>query len=1709
MKASVFDSAKVIAACVLVGSFLAQPANAALCKISATSMANYTQYPLFENPVVSPVSLLVLSIDHQLFNKAYTDYTNLDADAAIETTYDGEVKYSGYFGTEVCYKYVTNKFEAFALTTNRKCTSAWSGNFLNWASMTRLDVLRWTLYGGNRSTDSATETVLERAHIPQDGHSFVKVFAGNATATVADVTPYTSTVSFCNTTSTNEASATTLVAPVIQVALGAWPGWTLLERYQCDRDTRGFNSKGAPLVIDKELVARVKVCDPAIKEDFCTEYKNGTISSFKPTGLLQQYGEGNNPIEFGLMSGSYDKPRSGGVLRSKIGKITDEINQSNGTFILQGNGDAGIINTIRRIRMSQYSRDVWRDCSTFQITNNLLNDARASDRKCAMWGNPIAEIYAEAVRYLSGTKVPTPGFDADDTASGVSGPYIVGMPKESTWDDPLENRPICTKCNIVVLSTGLNSFDRDELPAVPVVGAIGTAVDQVGANESIIAGTTKVLSGGMLASGSADAVTSTGASFRDCSAKTSLGLSKHTGICPEVASLQGGYDIAGIAFKAYTNDFRPETARPGRQFITTYTVALGESLPKLDFPVGGKIISVLPFAQATGGTVFIPSAANPSPPPAYIPPNFLSSSIVNFSIGFLTGPIATADAANCQTNPNTTICNYFGVRTGNTATEGSYIINWEDSTWGNDYDQDIVQVLSYCIGTACNSLDFCRNTDTTSSAAPVPLASRACGATPSFDPNKLYLRSEIVSTASGVKFRAGWITAGSDEPGTAAPFLRTGANCNFLVTAPGDFRCGNAWTVPQVRAYSAGTGAESRLLENPLFYAAKYGGFNDADTLVPPAAKNGLPNTNFTNVLDNQEWDRVNLNGDSTPDGIPDNYFPVRNPAQLKEQLGRAFASIAASASSGTSAAVVSSTGEGSGAVFQATYARESQRENDTSNVIRWSGSVRGLWVTPEGKFAEDTNSDPAFLVEPKYDDGSDLPITFVQRIVDNKIVTKAVRNGVDINLDEIVPIWDAAVQLSRPTDTNLATNRNYSSATLAQEKRYIFTWTDNNEDGLVDQANEQVDFTSSVMTTPANTPLINACAIPDTQSLINQEHTRLVNWIRGIDQPALPAVINLNPLLSIPAVPALRSRRFNVDGDGTLTAAGTVETHRLGDIVNSSPLVVAKPASAFDFLYRDGTYTRFVNEYRCRRSVVYAGANDGMLHAFNAGFRTPEGFNLSPPAGCSPASAKQHSLGSELWGYIPGNLLPHLQWLADPDYTHVFYVDGNPQSFDVKAFPDTGAGGRHPGGWGTILVVPFRLGGGDISVANATVPGGTSRSAPAYIIMDITDPESPPKLIAEIVLPVDVGAGQKISYSFASPALAFDIGTGNAFSYKLIFGTGPTDILPEVHSKQKASIFTYELKLNAGLTTVTPSLDYKNFGIANSLVSDISSADFDFGGTTDAAYFGTIEGLPSTAAVGPNDAMEGRLYKMPFESTSSTPGLSGNAQPGLEFQFDAPIVYYTPSPLMPIQGKPGLTLTNRRLPGVLFGTGRMLSQGDFKSQRDTEGALYILDDPKSFETTVFSGPVLTNTNDFRTQNGPLGFKRLLQKGERGFTSPAVFRGIGIFTTFVPGLADCENTGTGRLFQFNFANDASSALFGSAGESVTQLGSGSPSNPRIFVSPPPTPRFDSNGVLIPPPPSGVTIITQDSSGALNTTSSIANDFDSFGEQAWWEPREAN
>ena len=69
----------------------------------------------------------------------------------------------------------------------------------------------------------------------------------------------------------------------------------------------------------------------SLPESNCKRYPNGT---YKPTGILQKFGEPGK-LNFGLMTGSYAKNTSGGVLRKAVGSFTDEIVTNTGQFKAQ------------------------------------------------------------------------------------------------------------------------------------------------------------------------------------------------------------------------------------------------------------------------------------------------------------------------------------------------------------------------------------------------------------------------------------------------------------------------------------------------------------------------------------------------------------------------------------------------------------------------------------------------------------------------------------------------------------------------------------------------------------------------------------------------------------------------------------------------------------------------------------------------------------------------------------------------------------------------------------------------------------------------------------------------------------------------------------------------------------------------------------------------------------------------------------------------------------------------------------------------------------------------------------------------------------------------------------------------------------------------------------------------------------------------------
>ena len=155
-----------------------------------------------------------------------------------------------------------------------------------------------------------------------------------------------------------------------------------------------------------------------------------------------------------------------------------------------------------------------------------------------------------------------------------------------------------------------------------------------------------------------------------------------------------------------------------------------------------------------------------------------------------------------------------------------------------------------------------------------------------------------------------------------------------------------------------------------------------------------------------------------------------------------------------------------------------------------------------------------------------------------------------------------------------------------------------------------------------------------------------------------------------------------------------------LGDFYHSQPLVVSPPNRSmffFDYGYGDANgYASFMEKHAMRRRVVLAGANDGLLHAFDGGIfdrdrsSTTETYN------------DQHDLGSgqELFAYVPHAVMPRLfnmTYGKSQQYT----VDGLIAASDVYIDHD-GDTNRE---WRTVAIATMRRGGRGMVALDITQP--------------------------------------------------------------------------------------------------------------------------------------------------------------------------------------------------------------------------------------------------------------------------------------------------------------------------------------------------------------------------------------------------------------------
>lgn len=143
---------------------------------TSVPLVELSNSPLFVNGSKSKTNLtLVLSIEEPALGSAYTSTV-----AADPGDFDPRQKYIGYHDHMVCYANVAaidiTIGEYFAFSSKKTSIDAacpggtsFDGNFLNWATTSTMDILRYGLSGGHRVFDEGSgvgRTVLERAYLP-------------------------------------------------------------------------------------------------------------------------------------------------------------------------------------------------------------------------------------------------------------------------------------------------------------------------------------------------------------------------------------------------------------------------------------------------------------------------------------------------------------------------------------------------------------------------------------------------------------------------------------------------------------------------------------------------------------------------------------------------------------------------------------------------------------------------------------------------------------------------------------------------------------------------------------------------------------------------------------------------------------------------------------------------------------------------------------------------------------------------------------------------------------------------------------------------------------------------------------------------------------------------------------------------------------------------------------------------------------------------------------------------------------------------------------------------------------------------------------------------------------------------------------------------------------------------------------------------------
>jgi type IV pilus assembly protein PilY1 len=560
-----------------------------------------------------------------------------------------------------------------------------------------------------------------------------------------------------------------------------------------------------------------------------------------------------------------------------------------------------------------------------------------------------------------------------------------------------------------------------------------------------------------------------------------------------------------------------------------------------------------------------------------------------------------------------------------------------------------------------------------------------------------------------------------------------------------------------------------------------------------------------------------------------------------------------------------------------------------------------------------------------------------------------------------------------------------------------------------------------------------------------------------------------------------------------TVTYGSTIEKiWRLGDIVSSTPRVVSwMNLNNYQKTFSDTTYQDYLNSnaYRYRGRVVsgvpygtgmvFTGANDGMLHAFNLG--ALEVVNDTTTKKASLKEAAGVTMGEENWAFIPKNALPYLKYLMDKDYCHLYYIDATPVVFDASIgttgcteanywdCQKNGATVSTPSDrWRTILIGGMRLGGA--CKAASTTYGVQAPLAgegySSYFALDITDPTSP-TLLWEFSRPSDNDLG----FTTTGPAIvrinARDAGATSSSPNKdkngrwfVVFASGPTGPITNLefkgYSGQNLKLFILDLKTGALLRTIdTVSGTAITYAYGGSLNN--GNIDFDLDYQDDAVYFGytTAETKPPAAST---EWTNGGVLRLITREDLNGNDVSATGNTALNpSNWDLNYLMDNTGPVSSAVAHLTHIPTYSKIPDtawLYFGSGRYLFREDNLSSSDI---LYSVKDPclsKIMSIQTLADPVCDSTDKLSlgdlddattivpTTEPTNGWYINLDPSERVITDPLASKtGAVFFTTFAPDPDICKYGGESYLWAMKY-NTGGSIAGSLKGKGLLQVSTG-------------------------------------------------------------------